>query len=674
MTSAAEAFSEPVASQPAATPVAPAVGERHGVGRVFVLATALTVTVVLGMLAAEGVPKLEAPEGVLPIPWWGMAVLYYVFELAVVHFRFRRDAHSFSVSEIATVLGLYLASPTALIIGQVVGGAAALALNRHQRGVRLIFNVAAFGTQTLVVAVVFFALVDRDDPLALTGALGALLGSLLALGLATLLITGAIHMTGGRVSAAEMGEVVGFGAVGTLMNVGLGMVAVTIIWLRPLSAWLAFLPIALLFVAFRAYTNQRDQRSRIESLYELTFELHGSPLIEDAARVAAEGIRKLFEASAVHIFLVPEQGHLYALRTSATADRPTDVMTPVSLPTSGRWPEILKQSMVLPKLGPNDLPVPGMPTPAHAMTVPLVSGDNHAGVIIVADPLSAVSGFNGRDLRMADTIASRLMVSLENGRLEDSLAELTRLKERLEALIRSKDQFLASVSHELRTPLTGIVGLAQELSRGKGEFGEAEVDEFLSLIYEQSSELANIVEDLLVAARADIGTLVIKPVRGDLLREAETVLSTHVRRSGRKHIDPEIRGETDCWALFDPLRFRQIMRNLVTNALRYGGESVWVEMEDRGDRVALAVVDDGAGVPASSIEEIFEPYTRASNSIMNPQSVGLGLSVSRQLARLMGGDLVYEPGDGCARFVLLLPKSPALIPSAGGDPQTAASV
>jgi signal transduction histidine kinase len=114
------------------------------------------------------------------------------------------------------------------------------------------------------------------------------------------------------------------------------------------------------------------------------------------------------------------------------------------------------------------------------------------------------------------------------------------------------------------------------------------------------------------------------------------------------------------------------MRNLVTNALRYGGESVWVELEDRGDRVALAVVDDGVGVPTSSIEEIFEPYTRASNSIMVPQSVGLGLSVSRQLARLMGGDLVYEPAKGCARFVLLLPKTDVRLPVAG-DPQTAAS-
>ncbi len=649
---APEASSPPLSAQPVAGKSDPA---RYGVRKVGVLAVLLGTVVVLSVPLLGSEDVLQPPSGVPSLPWWGMAVLFYIFELAVVHFRFRRDAHSFSVSEIATVVGLYLASPLALIVGQVVGGAVALAVNRRQRGVRLAFNMASFGVQTVVVAAIFRWAVDGSDPLSLSGALGALGGSLVSLVMATGVITTAIHMTGGRVRMREVIEVISFAAIGTLMNVGLGLVAVTIVWLRPQSLWLAFLPVALLFVAFRAYTNQRDQRSRIESLYDLTFDLHGSPLLDDAVKVAAEGVRKLFESNAVHILLVPDKDQLYALRTSALTDQPTDVMTPVTLPTTGRWGDIKARSMIHPKLSPGDLRIPGMEEPRYAMTVPLGSPESLAGVIIVADPLSAVSGYNTRDLRMLETIASRLMVSLENGRLEDSLAELTRLKERLEALIRSKDQFLASVSHELRTPLTGIVGLAQELTRGKDEFADVEVDEFLHMIFEQSSELANIVEDLLVAARADIGTLVIKPMRSDLVAEAETVLAGHVNRSGRKTIEPKVKGADEAFAEFDPLRFRQVMRNLVTNALRYGGDTIWVEVERRGDRMALSVVDDGAGVPASAIEEIFEPYTRASNSLMNPQSVGLGLSVSRQLARLMGGDLVYEPRADGAGFVLLVP-------------------
>ncbi len=649
---ASEASSRPIAAPTAAGRADPG---RSGVRKVGLLAFLLGGLVLLSMPLLGGQDVLRPPSGVPSLPWWGMAVLFYVFELAVVHFRFRRDAHSFSVSEIATVVGLYLASPIALILGQVIGGAVALAVNRRQRGVRLMFNVAAFGVQTIVVAAIFRWAVDPDDPLSLAGASGALGGSLVSLVLATMLITTAIHMTGGRVQAKEVVEVMTFAAIGTLMNVGLGLVAVTIVWLRPSSLWLAFLPVGLLFVAFRAYTNQRDQRARIESLYDLTFELHGSPLLDDAVRVAADGIRRLFESSAVHILLVPDSSQLYALRTSALSDQPTDVMTPVTLPTTGRWTDILSRSMIHTKLVAGDLPIPGMHDPSYAMTVPLGDAGSRAGVIVVADPLSAVSGYNTRDLRMLETIASRLMVSLENGRLEDSLAELTRLKERLEALIRSKDQFLASVSHELRTPLTGIVGLAQELTRGKDDFAEVEIDEFLHMIFEQSSELANIVEDLLVAARADIGTLVIKPIRTDLVSEAETVLASHTARSGRKTIEAKVKGPKEAWAEFDPLRFRQVMRNLVTNALRYGGDAIWVEVEPRGSQMALAVVDDGAGVPESAIEEIFEPYTRASNSIMNPQSVGLGLSVSRQLARLMGGDLVYEPRGGGASFVLLVP-------------------
>lgn len=599
--------------------------------------------------------RIQIPAGVPAVPWWGMAGLFFLGELAVVHFRLRRDAHSFSISEIATVLGLYLAGPVSIVIGQLLGGVAALLVGRRQRGIRVAFNGAVFALQTVVVALVFHLLVDPSNPLGGAGAVGAWLGGLMALGVATVLITMAIRITGGTVASDEIAEVLRFGALGTTMNVGLGLVAITIIWERPQSAWLAAVPVGLLFVAFRGYMGQRDQRSRTEALYDLTFELHRSPVIDDAVKVAAEGIRRLFEVTAVHIIVIPEPGGLYALRTTASVLGPTDVMAPVTLPTSGRWSYILKDAFILPKLRADELPVPGQPAPGYAMTAPVGAGDKPMGLVIVADPLSTVSGFTARDLKMLETIASRLAVSLENGRLEDSLAELTRLKERLEALIRSKDQFLASVSHELRTPLTGIVGLAQELNRSREMFSQDEVDEFMGMIFEQSTELANIVEDLLVAARADIGTLVIRPVRVDLVSEAETVLFTYLKRSERDNIQPKVRGLETALAEFDPLRFRQILRNLITNAVRYGGENIWVEVERRGARFALIVADDGAGVPAAFVDDIFEPYTRASNSMLNPQSVGLGLSVSRALARLMGGDLVYEPGEAVTRFVLLLP-------------------
>ena len=108
-------------------------------------------------------------------------------------------------------------------------------------------------------------------------------------------------------------------------------------------------------------------------------------------------------------------------------------------------------------------------------------------------------------------------------------------------------------------------------------------------------------------------------------------------------------------AVFDPLRFRQVIRNLITNSLRYGGDHIWAEVEVRGPKVVATIVDDGEGVPIGSERAIFEAYGRASNSSTTPSSVGLGLAVSRQLAELMQGDLVYRRVGGQSRFELTLP-------------------
>lgn len=105
----------------------------------------------------------------------------------------------------------------------------------------------------------------------------------------------------------------------------------------------------------------------------------------------------------------------------------------------------------------------------------------------------------------------------------------------------------------------------------------------------------------------------------------------------------------------DPLRVRQIVRNLLTNAARYGGGRVRVVLETGPGHGALTVLDDGDGVPSDQAEMIFESYGRAHNAAGQPGSVGLGLSVSRNLARNMGGDLSYSRRDGWTGFELTLP-------------------
>ena len=113
------------------------------------------------------------------------------------------------------------------------------------------------------------------------------------------------------------------------------------------------------------------------------------------------------------------------------------------------------------------------------MAAPLTTDSGCIGAVIVTEPLSDVGGFGPSDVKLLGAVAGKVSVSLQNGRLEDSLDELTRLKERLEDQVRSKDQFIATVSHELRTPLTTVLGLSHELGERRPEFSDGELDEVI---------------------------------------------------------------------------------------------------------------------------------------------------------------------------------------------------
>ena len=220
---------------------------------------------------------------------------------------------------------------------------------------------------------------------------------------------------------------------------------------------------------------------------------------------------------------------------------------------------------------------------------------------------------------------------------------------RLERLVRSKDELIASVSHELRTPLTAVVGLTEEMASPTSGFDAATMGELAGVVAGQSRELADLVEDLLVAARVEAGGLTINPTEVRLLEHARDIASSTVG------VELVPSGEAAAVAWADPLRCRQVIRNLFTNAVRYGGSDVEAIVREEGDAVVLTVSDDGEGVPDSDADAIFEPYVRS--RVVAPGSVGIGLAVSRTLAELMGGTLVYARRGGRTEFALTLPKA-----------------
>jgi len=223
---------------------------------------------------------------------------------------------------------------------------------------------------------------------------------------------------------------------------------------------------------------------------------------------------------------------------------------------------------------------------------------------------------------------------------------------RLEALVESKDAFVASVSHELRTPLTVVSGLAHELSQRWMTLSDEEMDEFTAMLVGQSEDMADLIEDLLVAARANIGNVAVRIVPVDVAVEVKGVLAGFESHTGHS-IASDV---PDVTISADPSRLRQILRNLVSNAIRYGGKTIEVEGYVSSGLFVLEVKDDGDPIPEADRERIFEPYERAHETAGKPGSVGLGLSVSRTLAELMRGSLTYRH-DGRSTFRLELPAS-----------------
>jgi PAS domain S-box-containing protein len=239
------------------------------------------------------------------------------------------------------------------------------------------------------------------------------------------------------------------------------------------------------------------------------------------------------------------------------------------------------------------------------------------------------------------------------------LTEIRRNQRSLEQLVADKDKFIASVSHELRTPLAAVLGLSEELSNRWEAFSQTEARTLVGVIAEQSSDLASLVEDLLVAAKMDMGELAVHSHVIELTDQVEATIE-EATRAGNLLRRPNVSGEP-AWVVADPIRVRQIVRNLLTNAGRYGGDNVEVRIEQPEDAAArIMVCDDGPGVPAEDRERIFEAYQRSHEQDAHLGALGLGLTISRQLARLMHGDLTYEYEAGSSVFTLSLPTTNTL--------------
>ena len=294
-----------------------------------------------------------------------------------------------------------------------------------------------------------------------------------------------------------------------------------------------------------------------------------------------------------------------------------------------------------------------------AMVVPLTARGRTFGALTI---ISAESRrrYTSDDLALAGELASRAAIAIDNARQFDAAREAQR---EAEAANRAKSDFLAAMSHELRTPLNAIAGYTELLAIGVRGPVTDEQHADLDRIQKAQRHLLGLITNVLNFARIEAGHVefqVETVAVTTLLAELEGFVAPQLRsRSLTFHSAPV--DEPALAVSVDHEKTRQILLNLLSNSVKFTppGGQIDVRSEVAGDSVLLHVRDTGIGIPAERLEAVFEPFVQVHRTLKDPTGgVGLGLAISRDLARGMGGELTVRSTDARgSTFTLRLPRA-----------------
>ena len=246
--------------------------------------------------------------------------------------------------------------------------------------------------------------------------------------------------------------------------------------------------------------------------------------------------------------------------------------------------------------------------------------------------------------------------------------ELQRRLDLERELAVARDEFIANASHELRTPLTGITGMAMILDEDPAVKESELASELIDVIISESGDLERMVEDLLTTARLDAGALQFTFENVEVCTEVEEVAAS-LTRSGLDVTADCAPGRVRA----DQGRLRQVVRNLLSNAKKYGGPDVRVDGSIEGRTYLLAVSDDGDGLPGEIAVDAFQRFVHQGHQTATTDSVGLGLSIVKSLTEGMGGSVKYERAAGRTRFLVRLPLAISEAAASGGDDRATAA-
>lgn len=260
-----------------------------------------------------------------------------------------------------------------------------------------------------------------------------------------------------------------------------------------------------------------------------------------------------------------------------------------------------------------------------------------------------------------------VLISLDDvTQLEANKVELKLSKDAAEAANQAKSDFLANMSHEIRTPMNAILGFTDILRRGYDK-STAERSKYLDTIHSSGKHLLQLINDVLDLSKVEAGRVEVERLptaAHTIVNEVTSVLRVRAEEKGID-LTLEVNGEIPAEIETDPTRLRQIVTNLIGNAIKFtehGGVRVVLSLQDHdgAPQYAIRIIDSGIGIDAEALESVFEPFVQADASVTRRfGGTGLGLAISRRFARLLGGDIVAHStvGEGTV-FVVTLDAGP----------------
>ncbi|HEY6960927.1 MAG TPA: GAF domain-containing protein [Gaiellaceae bacterium] len=389
----------------------------------------------------------------------------------------------------------------------------------------------------------------------------------------------------------------------------------------------------------RLFEAERAARERIEHVQAVTDAALAHLDVETLLEVLLPRIRSILRADTCAVLLLDEETNELVATSAAGFEEEVEagIRVPLGKGFAGRI-AAQQRTRILDDVDSADVVNPLLRQKGikSMLGVPLVVRGRSIGVLHVGTLYH--HKFAKSDVELLQLVGERVAIAVERAQLHEETVLLDQMKL----------NFVAIASHELRTPATSVYGVFATLVERGDELSPELHEQLLGVGYEQATRMRRLLEELLDLSRLDSHAIALDP-KPVVLRSALTEIVNH---AVAEDVPVELDVPSDLAVVVDPLVLDRVVSNLVINAQRYGAPPITIAAEQKDRHLRIRVEDHGAGVPSDLVPRLFDRFARGDDT----SGSGLGLAIARAYARAHGGDLIYHPGAGGARFELVVPQ------------------